>query len=508
MVERPTTAQSEDSTRGLGHPGFGWLAVFVVALILYMTTASRGTQWQDSGLHILRIMDGELVHPLGLALSHPVHFRLGRAALSLGMFEPCFAITLVSALAGAIAVANVFGCVITLTQSRWAGGLAAAGLMLANTFWQVATRAEVYTVSAALFSGECWCLALYAVTQRRHYFWGAVFLNGLGVANHLQGALTTPVLAVIAIWEWRKRSLRVLDLPAAAALWLIGSLPYLGLVMLEMTRGGHPSAVIYSALFGRSFADEVLNVDLSARLLLSVSGFLLLGFPNLQWPAFVYGLAARGAVWRSTMLRRILWVELLIHVAFVMRYNVVDQHYFLLPTLVLVSLVAGVGFGELWKSGEGAPRQSIRAAAAALVLLTPLVYAIVPGSARRLEVLKGVERHKPYRDDYAYLFWPWSRFERSAERMSDHAVELARPNGLIIVEDRMGMFAVEYAVRRAGLREVKITQDVLPQEIKGCMENGRPVVLVPANVNEPRTAATVGRWERTGDLYRLRGLNE
>ena len=130
----------------------GWIALFLVALALYAATASRGAQWQDSGHNILRIVTGESLNPLGLALSHPLHHWLGRLVILPNILEPCFAITLISSLAAAFAVANTYGCVCVLTRRREAAVLAAVSLSLANTFWQKSTGAETYTLAPALLS--------------------------------------------------------------------------------------------------------------------------------------------------------------------------------------------------------------------------------------------------------------------------------------------------------------------------------------------------------------------
>ena len=82
-----------------------WLAVLLISFTLYALTANRGIQWQDSGKHILRIATGQLENNLGLALCHPLHYWLGRLAVAPDLFEPCFAVTLVSSLAAAMAAA-------------------------------------------------------------------------------------------------------------------------------------------------------------------------------------------------------------------------------------------------------------------------------------------------------------------------------------------------------------------------------------------------------------------
>jgi len=120
----------------------GWALVLAGAAVLFAATASRGAQWQDSGTHIYRMLTGQLVNPLGLALSHPLHFWLGRFAAWLAPGHPAFGITLVSALAGAVTIANLFGCTAYLTRSIGSAVFAACSLSVAHTFWQMSTIAE------------------------------------------------------------------------------------------------------------------------------------------------------------------------------------------------------------------------------------------------------------------------------------------------------------------------------------------------------------------------------
>lgn len=496
-----TTDRLDTDRAGKSWPG--WLVLFVGAFLLYALTANRGPQWQDSGQHILRIMDGRLIHPLGLALSHPLHYWLGRAAIAITPFEPCLAITLLSSLAGAIAVANVFGCVRTLTGDASAALLAALMLAVAHTFWQMSTLTETYTLAAALLSGECWMVALYAVSGRRHYLWGACLLNGLGLANHLLALLTTPIIGCILVVSFWRKPIRVGGLLLGGLAWLIGSLPYTALVGMELARSPSAGAVIRSALFGHSYHNEVLNTSLSARLLLVALAFIVLSFPTLQLPAAVYGIVKGWTSQAPKLARRAFLAGLIIHALFALRYSVIDQHLFFLPLYVLASLLAGVGYAAFWKRwGSAVRRKTVMLGGGALVL-TVVLYALVPGVARRFDLLEGVERNKPYRDDYAYLFTPWSVAEHSAEQMSDHALKLAGVRGLIIVEDATAEFAVAYRVRRSGLADVHVTRDLLPDQIRAMMREGGAVVLAPNDADRPRIDPPTGAWRRDGDLYVL-----
>lgn len=481
----------------------GWSLCFLASLTLYALTAKRGAQWQDYGYHILRVVTHEALNPLGLALSHPLHHWIGRFAVSLNLTEPCLAVTLISSLAGAIAVANVFGCVWSLTHSRPSAFFSAASLATALTFWQMSTVTETYTLAAALLGGECWCVILYAMTRRSPYIMVALLLNGLGVSNHMFAALTTPVLGAVVLHGVATGAVRGRSAVLSGTLWLIGSSLYLGMGVEEWIRTGDAWGTLQSAVFGRGYAHEVLNTSLSLNASAISAAFVVVNFPNLLLPAAGFGLLARDRMNLPTVARRSLLASLILHAAFALRYPVPDQHTFFVPMYVLLAVFGGTGFSMFVGRCSGPRRKTLYAATVVLLALTPVFYTFLPDTARRLGLLSGRERHRPYRDDYVYLFTPWSVAEESAERMSREAVTLAEPVGVILVEDRMAEFAVRYRLIQAGREDLPVLGAAEPAALAGRWANGRSVVLVPGNVEHPPQAPEGFQWKRTGDLYVL-----
>lgn len=481
----------------------GWAICFTLAFALYAATANRGAQWQDSGYHILRVVTQEAVNPLGLALSHPLHHFLGRIAVWLGVVEPCFAVTLMSALAGAIAVANVFGVVTTLTESRAAAAFGAASLAFAHTFWQMSTLAETYTLAAALLSAECWCVVMLANQRQPNWVVAAFFFNGLGIANHMLAILSTPVLVAVTLlsskFEVRsaKKGWGVGIGVWAAAAWTLGALPFLLLIYQEIQRSGDFSATVQSALFGHGYRGDVLNLSVSLWSLALVGAIVLMNFPNLLLPVSVVGA-------RSPLIplpaRRALLAVAGIHAIFVLRYSVVDQHTFFVPMYAVLAMLGGVGFAAVASRPWG---RLARGAAVALLIATPLFYAYLPSIARRYRVLEGRERHKPYRDDYVYAFTPWSVAENSADRMAREAVKLAGPDGLIVVEDRMASFAVKYRAMQAMESSIRV---VGPDEITAMQSaavDRKSVVFIPTRTGIAPPPFPGCRWIPEGEMFRL-----
>jgi len=485
-------------------PVIQWLAVFVGAFALYAATANRGIQWQDSGLHIVRILEHQPENPLGLALSHPLHHWLGRISVALfgGMIEPCFVVTLISALMGAITAANICGCAYQLTASKYAAFFAAASLALAHTFWQFATLSETYTTTTALLSAEIWCVVIYARKKRSGFLTIAFLLNGLGVANHMLAALTTPVLAALAIHGVATRRFKASALISQAGLWLLGASPYLWLVGGHWIATGNLNETIHSALFGNAFENRVLNTQFNVRSMGRVAAFIVLNFPNLFLPFALIGLFAAGRLHVSRLARRAMFAALAIHFLFAIRYAVIDQYTFMLPTYVLLSLFAGLGFAVI-AGRDGKRRRGLQLTACFMLFLTPVIYFFTPGLARHFQVLGSEAHHKPYRDDYVYLFTPWSVAERSADKLGRKAIELAGKRGAIVVEDLMAEPAVRYWAIRTGSKDVMIMNDAPACLLTELVKRSIPIVLVPARADEPRTEAPIGKWRRNGDLYVL-----
>ena len=494
----------------------------VAAFLLYALTASRTIQWQDYGQFVLRIVTDELFNELGLALAHPLHFWMGQAAVALLPAEPPYAVALVSALAGAVTVANVFGVVRTV-GGGYGPALAAAGLLLvANTFWRMSTMPECYTVTTALLSAELWCMALYFRGRpggpETHHGAGRssaagwlvlmMGLNGLGLSNHNMALLTLPATGLVLLYAWRRGDVRLGGGVSALAVWVVGAMPYLVLVVAETVRSGDPAGAVRSALFGNTYTDNVLNPSPALRQIGISAAFTLLSFPGIALPLALLGLAV-GRRWLAGQgFGGLGWAwggALGVHLLFVLRYDVVDQHTFLLPTYTVLSLFIGVGAAWVWGRWARRGRVVLTICVAASVLAAPGVYVLAAHVAREQGALGSMARHKPYRDDYRYLFVPWGWGETSARAMSELAVDLAGQDGVVVVEDTMARFAVGYQLEVRGLSGVRlhVAGPEMPVDGWVCREHGE-VVLVPASTQSPPPVLPAGyRWQAEGELYVL-----
>ncbi len=473
-----------------------WAVVLAGALLLFIATASQTIQWQDYGQFVQRIVDRELISQYGLALAHPLHYWIGTAAVKLLPLAPPHAVAFVSALFGAIAVANVFGIVHTITRRLGPALLAAGGLALAHTWWRMSTMPECYTITVAALTAELWALLKWDQTRRPGWLILIFLFNGLGFANHNLALLTLPVIGIVLLVAWRKQ-VRWNIVAGCALAWIIGSSLYLGLIVQQWLATDHFTDVLRSALFGSGFADKVAATHLPLKYLLTSIAFTILSFPNLTLPLSVFGLARAKQGGMTTLTRIAFTAALLIHLLFVLRYNVIDQYTFLLPAYALLAIFAGIGANGVINQWPRCQRRFL-IASTALVLFTPIVYLAAVPIARHFNVLGQNLRNKPYRDDYQYLFIPWGVAHTAADRMSRQAVELAGHDGVIIVEDSMATFAVQYQLSRRELSKVQWVNQITDPAVWQAVLDHRPVVLVPASVDH----VPVGDgWQRQGDLY-------
>jgi 4-amino-4-deoxy-L-arabinose transferase-like glycosyltransferase len=372
-----------------------WAVVFCAALLLYFLTASRTIEWLDSGQFVLRIVSNDISDPIGLCCVHPLHFWMGRLAVWMLPVAPPFAIALVSALGGAIAVANVFGIVRALTRQALPAILAAAGLAFAHTFWRMSTYVEVYTLSAALLTAEFWALVLWDETRHARWLVLMLLANGLGLANHDLALLTLPIVGFVLLNAVRTGEAGIRTLGAAVVVWFAGASPFLWLIVREASSSGW-SAAMGSALFG-TFKPQVLGYVMRATYTATSVAFTLLSFPNLTLPAALLGFLRAGRMGVRRLSYRVLVAATAFHLLFVLRYGVIDQYTFLVPVYSLIAVFAGIGYAAA--IGLGA-RKTLRWLAIILVALTPAVYVGAERTARHFHVLRSWERHKPYRDDY------------------------------------------------------------------------------------------------------------
>ena len=424
-------------------------AVLLAALVLYAVTCAPGALWQDSGMYQYRIWHNDIEGKLGLALSHPLYHLIGIGVKYIPIGEFAYRVNLISAVAGALAVANLF-----LLLRLWLGEnlpaiMAAVTFAISWTMWQFSSIAEVYTLYAALFSCELIMLFKYIKTRRIGFLYLLAVFNGFAIANHMWGAIAFVCYVVfLAVLSVRKQ-ITLKQILIMSGLWVIFAAPYEYLIIRTIIESGDFRATIASALFGNRWQGDVLNMSLSGRLVKENLIFMAYNFSTPNVVFFFTGLYGLKKVSPSRSFKNILLALLLLFLVFAFRYTVPDRYAFFLPFYFVASVFVGVGMYVFFRHYS----RKVHTILIFVFALLPLAaYEFVPSAAERLKIDLGTKRTIPYRNDYTYFLRPWQRGNDGAERFAREALEGVE-NGAIIIADGTTVYPLWYLQEIKGLRK-------------------------------------------------------
>ncbi|RCK79140.1 MAG: hypothetical protein OZSIB_0254 [Candidatus Ozemobacter sibiricus] len=386
----PSSAAGPAAGSGPGRSFALWFAVLAIGLAMYLPTLHPSITWYNSGELVAAAMTLDVPHPPG----YPLFTRLANLAVRLPLGgEPAWRVNLLSALLGASG-AGFFALWLHRAGLPAAGALAmAVWAMGFATFWEQATNAEVYTLEVLLLSLYLW--VGWGPTDGR-FGPGRAFALGclttLGIGNRP----TFAVLALALLPRWQEIGLgkrldgRTLEWAFLGA--MVGGLPTLDLYL----RLQNPERVLMDPLVGRGLdgfwrvftaADfrKALFVfppgELLARawawvqFMAGDGGPALIILPGLALWHLARGAdsrpasdgqeptaeqspveAARAASPRSWLAARLepamlacLWI-LLVNSGFVLNYNAFEAQTMLLPSVLALCGMSGLGVARLTAS--------------------------------------------------------------------------------------------------------------------------------------------------------------
>jgi len=390
-----------------------YLIVLTAAGLLYTLTCAPGMLWQDSAFYVWRIWNNDIEGIMGLALSHPLYIMIGIAIKHIPLGEFAWRLNFTSAVFGAVAVANLF-----LLLQLWLGRLlpaliGAVTLAVSWTFWQQSVMAEVYTLHAALMLGELIVLLRYIRTERPAYLYLLGLFNGLAIANHMWAVFGFACYTVLLVVLLVRSRLGLKHFAIIVSMWVIGALPYEYLVIKNIMLSGDIHATLVSAMFGRLWQANVLNVSMSVKIVLENIIFILLNFPTPNLVLLFVGLwvLCKKALGRS--FANVLLALLVLHFAFAFRYTVADRYVFFLPFYCLAAILIGLGADVVLRRYS---HKVLVFVVLAFCLLPIPIYYVTPTVARKMYKPLGQRRQRPYRDEYSYFLQPWKTGYKGAEQ--------------------------------------------------------------------------------------------
>jgi hypothetical protein len=398
---------------------------------LYAISCAPGALWQDSGLIQYRVWHSDIEGFLGLAISHPLYYIVAIGARLIPLGELAHRVNLVSAVAAAVAVANLYLLVRLWLGRDFPAIIAAVTLALSHTFWQHASVAETYTLWTALFLAELIMLLQYSRTRKVGYLYLLGLFNGLAIAVHMLASIVLVCYAVFIILLLAKRAIRLRDVAVIAVLWIVGALPYEYLIVRNIVRSGDVLGTLASAAFADRWRGDVLNTSLSWKIVKENFLFIAMNFPTPNALLFFAGGYTLHRIKSAPAFRNVVLALLVLFFLFAFRYTVADRYAFFIPFYSVAAIVIGAGAYEI---RARVPHKATPYAMALCSLLPVLMYAAAPLMAERMHMQIGTRGDIPYRDDYRYFLEPWKTGYDGADRFADEALRGVEPNAIICAD--------------------------------------------------------------------------
>lgn len=418
-----------------------YFVVLLAATVLYIATCAPGPLWQDSGMYQYRIWHNDIEGKLGLALSHPLYHIIGIGVKYIPLGEFAYRVNLISAIAAAFTIANLFLLLCLWLGKNLPAVLAAITLALSWTVWRFASIAEVYTLYSALLLAELIMLLQYVKTKRVGFLYLLALFNGLAIANHMWGIIPFTCYVVFVAVLLVQKQIRLRNLAVFVALWVIGAAPYEYLIIKNIIQTGDFTATLASAFFGKNWSGAVLNMRLSLRLVRENLILMAYNFPTPNCLFFFVGLYGLKKVSPSRSFRSILLALLILFFVFAFRYTVPDRYAFFIPFYCLVSVLIGVGFNLLVTQ----PNRKILCRIVFILALLPIpTYIIAPVIAQKMQFNLSTKREIPYRNDYIWFLRPWRTGYHEPEQFANEVFSTVEENA-VIYADGTTVYALLYA---------------------------------------------------------------
>jgi len=408
-----------------------YLAILAAAEVLYGVSCAPGALWQDSGLIQYRVWHNDIEGFLGLAISHPLYYIVAIGAKLVPFGEVAHRVNLVSALAAAVAVANLYLLIRLWLGADFPAIIAAVTLAVSHTFWQHASVAETYTLWTALFLAELIMLLQYTRTGKLSYLYLLGLLNGLAIAVHMLAAIAFVCYAAFIVLLLARRAIRVKDVAVIAGLWVLGALPYEYLIIKNIVAGGDIAGTLASAAFADRWRGDVLNTSLSWTIVKENALFLALNFPTPNALLFFAGGYASYRTTHSRAFRNVLVALLVLFLIFAFRYTVSDRYAFFIPFYSIVAILIGLGAYEVVTQIR---HKAVAYVIASCSLLPVIVYVAAPAIAERMNLQIGTRGDLAYRNDYEFFLEPWKTGDTGADRFAAEALSGAEPNAIILAD--------------------------------------------------------------------------
>lgn len=421
------------------YPILFYLLIFFSAALLYFCTAQRGYSWQDSGEFQYRVLIGDYHWCSGIARAHPLYIWLARIWSFLFPSNlKAWGINAFSGLGMATALTFLAAILRSHGKSYLATTIAVITLGFAHMAWWMSTVAEVYTWSLALLFVALFCLTRFFQTKKEIWLLALFLANGLHLGIHNFALLELPFyLIALLVYGWKEKRFKGLPLILSCGIaYALGAFGIIVLAVQSLAGGDSLAATLKSILFGIGYEDAVLGLKKNnIHMILANYGLAAFSFLTPCWVLACRGIYSIPPEKGDKKIYLILlFFMTLLHVIFGGRYFVSDQATFILPTLGLLALWAGLGAE---KEGTSHDRKFLFYACLAGLVSSCLFPAIAARAISLGRFSKIAERRRslPGRNEISYWLIPWKMNERSAEQFIEKVRKTMRPGEVLIADN-------------------------------------------------------------------------
>lgn len=484
--------------------GKSYLIVLFCFLLLYGLTCAPGSLWQDSGEFHYRAWNNQIETDGTLVRAHPLYIAICIATKIFPWGNFAGKINFLSAILGAITIANIFILIYYCTSSRLSALISALSLGLSWTFWQHAAIAEVYTLYTAILSAELIFLVLYLNTSKFKYLFILFFLNGLSISNHLFGIFPFFIYCALIIYQFlAEKKFRLAVFPLAIFFWIIGLSPYLTLIVRRILLTGEWILTLKSAIFG-NWQNQVTNISLNFHQSLENIGYILYTFCSPS----IFLLAIGIYFWKKNSLPKLysysLFALLVLFFVFAFRYKVPDRYAFFIPFYLLSSIFIGIGTHELLKS-QFLTLVWRRIFLVILIVICPLFfYWQTPIQLERIKYPIGTRRTIPYRNDYTYFLRPWQYDNTGPSHFAEESFKSVKPNSAIYADGTVMIpLWIHQTIDKQRPDIVLVPEYTEAKKIKSFADKGFLYVVSPVKDYCPQFLLDNYDFVKVGPLYHV-----
>lgn len=164
--------------------------LFLLALAIYVRTLAPDLLFGDSGEFQILAITGGLAHAFG----YPIYLAIAKIFTYIPYGSLPARVNLLSAVFGAVAVAEVYLICRSLRVRRFFSAIGAFALMISPLYWSQSVIAEVYTISAAFLGSILLCVLLWRTGRNARWLAAAGFLGALCLGIHHVVLLSAPIV--------------------------------------------------------------------------------------------------------------------------------------------------------------------------------------------------------------------------------------------------------------------------------------------------------------------------